>query len=147
MWVEGSVIGVTTDNSKDPVAVFVNSYTPAGPPAGVWTDIDLKPLGVPADAKSVFLSGLLIITAGSQSATCDLMVVFRAPGSTLAPGNYQGQAVSVGPSDGIRSGFASWVPVVNGVLEFQWNRIDNTGAQWPVGAAYGVNLSLQAYVR
>lgn len=147
MWTEYTHIGVTDDNSKHPTAVFVNSYTGVGPAAGVWTAIDLTQYGVPADAKSAFLSGLLIITGGSTPQNPDLHLALRAPGSVLSSADYLGQAVAVGAGDGIRSGFASWVPLVNGQFEMQWNRVDGTTAQWPVGAAYGINLSLQAYVR
>lgn len=144
-WTRSTEMYTSQDNSKGPIPVFVNSVAPIGPAAGQWVQVDLKPLGVEANAKSAFLSGLLIITHGSAPQACDLTVSMRAPGSPLAAGNYLGQTVEAHIGGGQRSGFASWVPLVNGVFEFQWNR--STFGQWPTECAYGINLSLQAWTR
>ncbi len=144
-WQRSTELYVSGGNTKSPVAVFVNSYTPAGFQAGTWYDVDLKPYGVSADAKGAFLSGLLIITHGQSSQTCDMTVVTRAPGNQLDAGNYQGQVVEAHLGGGQRSGFSSWVPLVNGVFQFRWDR--NTYLQWPQECAYGINLSLQAWSR
>lgn len=144
-WVKSTEVYTNPDNSKAPAPVFVNSYTNAGPLAGQWVQIDLKPLGVAADAKAAFLSGLLIITHGSTPQTCDATVALRAPGSQLTAGNYLGQVVEAHVGGGQRSGFASWVPLVDGVFEFRWDR--NTFGQWPSECSYGINLSLQSWTR
>lgn len=144
-WVEGSIAGVRNDNSKAPIAVFVNSYTPAGPGAGQWVSIDTAPMGIPADAKAVFLSGVLIITHGTTQQTCDLQVSLRAPGDQLNAGNYIGQTIEASVGNGMRSNMSSWVPVKNGHFEFWWYR--STYGQWPSECAYGINLSLQQYIR
>lgn len=144
-WAKSSEFYTNPDNSKGPIAVFINSQTPAGPAAGQWVQIDLKPYGVAADAKAAFLSGLLIITHGTSQQSCDAYVALRAPGSTLAAGNYIGQVVEAHVGGGQRSGMASWVPLSNGVFEFQWNR--NTFGLWPAECAYGINLSLQAWTK
>lgn len=145
VWQESTSIFINPDNTKRPAVVFVNSYTASGPVAAYWATIDLKPYGVPADAKAAFLSGILIITHGSNVVTCDLSVALRAPGSQLDPGNYIGQTIEAKPENGMRSNMASWVPLVNGTFEMQWNR--STQGQWPTDCAYGINLSLQAWTR
>lgn len=144
-WAKSSEFYTNPDNSKAPAPVFVNSYSYTGPTAGGWVQIDLKPYGVAADAKAAFLSGLLIITHGTSQQVCDATVSLRAPGSGLQAANYLGQVVEAHVGGGQRSGFASWVPLVNGVFEFQWSR--STFGQWPQECSYGINLSLQAWTK
>ena len=146
-WQESTVMGSNPDDPKNPIGYFVNSFTPSGPGPGVWTDVDVTQFGIPITATEVLLSGILIITGGSTNQTCDLEVSVRAPGSAWNAANYIGQAVNVGVGTGIRSTMATMAPVVNGKIELQWNRVDSTAAQWPVGCSYGINLSLQAYFR
>lgn len=142
-WVSGT-LHVRDDNSVTPNAVFINSYTPVGPAAGAWVTIDVSSLGIPPTAKSVFLSGILIVTHGTNSVTCDLTISFRAPGNSMTAGNYIGQAIEAAVGGGQRSTMSTWAPVKDGKIEFQWNR--NTFANWPTDCAYGINLSAQAYV-
>jgi hypothetical protein len=144
-WQEVNVIGVRTDNSKAPTVIFINTYTGTGPAPGVWHQIDVTALGVPADAKAAFLSGILIISHGTTAQTCDLTVSLRAPGDDLLAGNYIGQTIETAVGGGQRSNMSSWVPLVGGKFEFQWNR--NTYGPWPSECSYGINLSLQAYGR
>ena len=100
---------------------------------------------MPTGVKSVFLTGLIIITHGTTAATCDLTFAVRAPGDTLAAGNYICQTVEAHVGGGQRSGCSTWAPVVNDEIEFQWNR--NTFTAYPAGCAYGINLSAQAYIQ
>lgn len=144
-WVEGSTIGVRADNPKEPMAIFVNSYTGAGPKEGQWHLLSVTDAGIPADAKSVFLSGLLIITHGTNPETCDLNVSFRAPGNDMVYQASIGQTIEAHIGGGQRSNMATWVPVRNGAIEFYWWR--NTAGNWPANCAYGVNLIAQAYLR
>ena len=144
-WIEGSMIGVPTDNPKRPNAIFLNSYTGDGVHAGRWHEIDLTKQGIPEDSLAVFLSGLLIITHGTTGEVCNLTVAFRAPGSDLPAGAYLGQAIEAAIGNGQRSTFSTWVPVFERRFEFRWDR--GTGGNWPAHCAYAVNLSLQAYVR
>lgn len=144
-WVESRSIYTNADNPKTPVVAFVNSYSGHGGQAGVWQRIDLKPMGVPADAKAAFLSGVLIITHGAKVVTCDLQLALRGPGSNLDAGNYIGQTIEAKPENGMRSNMSSWVPLVDGAFELMWSR--STYGQWPADCAYGVNLSLQAWTR
>lgn len=144
-WAEGSTFGVRTDNTKTPTAVFLNSYTGVGVPSGQWQTIDVSTLGIPADAKAVFLSGILIITHGSVTQTCDLQVSLRGYGDNLAANNYIGQAVETHIGGGQRSTMSAFVPVIDGKFQFLWTR--STFGQWPGECAYGVNLSAQGYVK
>lgn len=144
-WVEGSVTGIRDDNSKAPIALFINSYTNTGPASGVWHRITLSSMGIPSDAKGVFLSGILIITHGTTTQTCDLTISFRAPGDTLDAGNYIGQTIEAITGSGQRSNMSTWAPARDGEIEFQWRK--NTSGQWPSECAYGINLSAQAYIR
>lgn len=144
-WVENSTIGVRDDNSKAPIAIFVNTYTNTGPPEAVWNRISLSSLGIPPDASGVFLSGILIITHGTTIQTCDLTISFRAPGDTIDAGNYIGQTIEASVGSGQRSNMSTWAPARNGEIEFYWKR--NTTGQWPTECSYGMNLSAQSYVR
>lgn len=144
-WVEGTTIGVRADNSTAVNALFVNSWSGYGPQAGVWSRIAVRDLGVPEDAISVFLTGILVITHGYKPQTCDLHLSIRAPGDNMDPGNYIGQAVEVDVHGGQRSNMSSWAPVRDGHIEVHWTR--STLEQWPEGCAYGMSLSAQAYLR
>lgn len=145
-WTECTTIGVPTDNSKQPNAIFVNSYSGSGPSSGSWHEIDISDK-IPEDTKAVFLSGVLIITHGTTSEIANLTIGFRAPGSSFDPNgqNYIGQCIEANTTGGQRSTFATWVPVIDGKFEFRWDR--PTTANYPIYSAYGVNLSLQAYVK
>lgn len=141
---------------------FANSYTNVGPPAFVWQKTDLKPYGVPADALTADVRGLLIITgAGGNQETADLGVVFRKPGDTSVECNsnfYTGQTmfrtnfVNGQPMlGGQRSNMQAWVPLLNGEAEWCWTR-----STWPhpypsppteVYSLYGVSLSVQGFTR
>lgn len=144
-WVESTAIYTNPSDSKRPGVIFVNSYTGAGPKDGLWVSVDLKPFGVTRDAKAAFLSGVLIITHGRAAQICDLSIALRAPGSDLDGGNYIGQTIETQPGGGQRSTMSTWVPLVDGVFEAQWRR--STVDQWPASCAYGINLSLQAWIR
>ena len=154
-WVEGSKIGVLTDNPESYSAIFVNSAnSDTTPPAGEWIPLKLTQFGIPADAKAVFIGGILIITHGRKTQLCNLTVTFAKLGSTSATGNYIFQAAEGQTEGGQRSTAGAWVPVVDGVTVWQWARGD-VKTQYPKGAigpypaecSYGINLSVQAYIR
>lgn len=154
-WVEGSKIGVLTDNPEAYPAIFVNSVNPeTTPPAGEWISLQVAQFGIPADAKAVYIGGILIITHGRKTQLCDLTVTFAKPGSTSTTGNYIFQAIEAQTEGGQRSTAGAWVPVVDGVTVWQWGRGD-VKTQYPKGAigpyptecSYGINLSVQAYIR
>lgn len=144
-WQEASTIGVQVGNSKGPVGIYFNSYAAPQINAGVWHVVDVSEFGVPASAKAVMLSGILIITHGTTEQTCDMTISLRAYSDSLDAGNYMGQVVETKVGSGQRSGFSSWTPVNAGRFEWQWRR--STQGQWPSQCAYGGNLSLQAYIK
>lgn len=148
-WVESTVTGVRQGDVYDknlPPLVATNSYSrPGVNPAGQWHLADVTTHNIPADVKAVFLTGRLVITHGTNQETCDLTIAFRAPGADVSADDWMGQAVEAHVGGGQRSGFASWVPVVDGKFEWLWGR--STYGQWPSGCAYGVFLYPQEYKR
>lgn len=114
----------TFDMHSGPTVVFAGDATSGGPPhyaPEVWHTIDLKPLGVSADAKFAEITGYLIITdLGSE--IDNLTATFRPPGSTLDAGNYQMQVISVFSGDGQRQVQSVTVALVNGCFEFYWKK-------------------------
>lgn len=129
--------------------VYVQTHM-SGPCAGQCTEgvfhrVDLAPYGVPVDAKAAFLSGMLIITHGETVETADLQIVFRAPGDTTSCARVMGQTTEAHVGGGQRSMMATWVPLYGGA--FEWCFRTSTPGSWPTHSSYGVNLSLQAWVR
>ena len=150
-WVEGTTIGVPTDNSKGPTVLYVpllgvsvaDNVPHQDLSPSVWHRIELstlpEPHRLPPDTKAVFLSGTLV-SSGGPPVYCSMIVTFRAPGSTLNGWDYQGAAVSSLPGGAFRQNVAFWVPVNGGAFEFFW-------FYYPDSCPYIINLSLQAYVR
>lgn len=149
-WFEGSTIGVRTDNVKEPGGLFLNSAGTVPYTKGGWTRVHVDDLvsgqaseKIPTDTKSIFLTGVLLIThAGAPgSGYCDMRVNFRAPGDTISGANYHGQVIEAHPGGGQRSPYATWVPVVDGEFEIFWDGVGSPGCY------YGLNMTMQAYVR
>lgn len=130
-------------------AIYVITRVPStlyGPQqTDTWHTVDLKPLGVTADAQAAFLSGILIITHGNTPETADMTLTFRRPGDSTPCTKYLGQAVEAHIGGGQRSPISSWVPLADGKFEFCY-RISTPGS-WPTNSAYGINMSLQAWTR
>lgn len=122
-WNESNKI-YTHDQHSGPTVVFAGDGTSGGPPhyaPEMWHTIDLKPLGVTADAKFAEINGFLIITdAGAE--IDNLTATFRPPGSTLNEGNYQMQAISVWSGGGERQVQSCTVALVNGCFQFYWKK-------------------------
>ena len=111
-----------------------------------WCVADLTLWGVPTDAKFAFLSGILLITHGINAQSADFHLTFRQPGDDTADcTKYIGQVIEPFQAGGQRSGMAVWVPLVDGKLEYCFRYTGQAG--WPDFAAYGVNLSVQAWAR
>lgn len=144
-WREGGIVGVRDDNAKAPIALFLNTVAAVGEAPGAWHTLDVVPLGIPLEARAVFLAGLLIITHGKEDGICNLTLAFRRPGDELDPGNYIAQTIAIGPGSGQRSPMATWAPLKDGKVEWYWTR--NTQGEWPDACSYAINLSAQAYVR
>jgi len=147
-WIEGSTVGVTkrSPTQANPV-IFLNTFTGNGLerfPENTWATVDTAGL-IPPTAKAIFLTGVLIITHGTSMETADLVVHFRADGESYDY-NYNWQTVEASTQNGQRSPMAVWVPLSEtGKFQFKWRR--STAGQYPEHSSYGVNLSLNAYLR
>ncbi len=131
--------------------IFVNSYNGLGWPPEQWHVVDITERSggaVPRSAKAAFLSGVLLITNVGQSAPtlfapADLHVAFRAVGdqTTSLTCNYGGQTATNVANEGTRSGYATWVPLTDGKVEFAWwaSTFNGLGTL----PSYGINLSVQ----
>ncbi len=156
-WTRMTEIFTRNDNAYSRGDVFVNSYTgvhrPPSCAAGQWCTIDVTDYGVPADAKAVFLSGILIITHGTKPELADMFVGFRAYGDAAVTGDlpfpggtwYVGQVIETDTQSGQRSPMATWVPVRDGKFQFTYSV--TTPGTWPDHSSYGVNLTIQAWGR
>ena len=112
----------------------------------VWHRDDLKPLGVPADAKAAFLSGMLIITHGTAAGTANVQMTARKVGDNNSDqSKYLMQTIEAHVGGGQRSNASFWVALSNGEFEFSYSH--NQTVPWPTGSAIGANFSLQAWAR
>ncbi len=147
-WNESNRI-FTFDQHSGPTVVFAGDGTSGGPPhyaPEVWHTIDLKPLGVSADAKFAEITGFLIITdLGSE--IDNLTATFRPPGSTLDAGNYQMQVISVFSGDGQRQVQSVTVALVNGCFEFYWKKQVGGVSENGHPTAFLLNLRLSKWGR
>jgi hypothetical protein len=132
--------------------IFVNSVNNVGPPAGVFTTLNLALIDpLAAGATVAIFSGIEVITGGSTPEVEDLGIIFRAPGDTqtlCAPAFFVTQAafqVNSGASGGIRQSARVRVPVVGGCVEWAWFR--STTAAYPASAAYGFNFWLDSWAK
>jgi hypothetical protein len=150
-WQKSTEIYTDKRSSKHPIAIFMNSMNAANfiPPniggQNQWHRIDLKPLGVSADAKSAFLCGLLVITHGTNPQEGQVTCSFKSPSSTMHHANYMGQSIESHIGGGQRSNIATWCPLENGEFDFSYNWIGD--GLWSANCSYGINLSLQAWTR
>ena len=131
----------------DSGSLSMDEYTP-----WQWHRVDISDL-VPDGTIAVFVSGILMITHGDGAdtfpqglccpgKTADLHLYFGNGNGTVFPGAHGQTCAAV--ADGRRSNFSTWVPVVNGRIEFMWTR--TTEEPWPENAAYGWNIAIQMAV-
>lgn len=125
-----------------PQAIFANSYAGQGLPFGRANTVDLTSIA-PPNAVAVAMSGMLIISHGTNQETCDLRVWFR-PDESARWGDYRGQTVEAHLGGGQRSNHSIVVPMKD--RKFQvW--FDPAGTpQWPQGCSYGVNYKVDYWV-
>lgn len=164
-WTEGSIVGFPTGGPASHMIspIFINTATGSGmtqyPDSGLpgsdgpWRKVDLSAV-VPEGTKAVFLSGLLIITHGTNPGTADLAVGFRKTGFQLTPNPtgdpdnhaYVLQVCDAFPGGGQRSSAAVWVALdENRCFEFRWQR--TLPGAWPSNPAYGINLRVTSYIK
>lgn len=125
-----------------------------GSQSNQWILTDLSPYGVPNDsdpngsAKFAFLSGMLIITHGSNAETANVTFTARIPGDTAGSDatQYLGQTLESQIGSGQRSNAAMWVPVKDGKIEWMY-QTPSEPALYPAYSAYAVNFTLQCWGR
>lgn len=108
----------------------------------VWHTIDLKPLGVAADANFADIIGSLVITHGTNAGIANLACTFRTPGSTLHEGNYQMQSIEPWVGGGQRDPQSVRVALVNGSFQFYWRKESPAGTPDAEPGAGGSNYLL-----
>jgi len=130
-----------------PVYVQLGTPTPAGPAQqNTWHRVDLRPWGVPNDARFAFLNGLLVITHGTSPQIADLRVTFRSPDDITAdPTRYIGQCIEAHIGGGQRTNMSAIVKLLNGQFDFAYAASGPIG--WPDFASYAINLSLDGYAK
>lgn len=157
-WIQSTEIYTNSISSFRPLVVFFGSANdpavyPNVPPnlkLDKWTTVDLKPLGVAADAKFAVLGGIAIITGGA-----DFHIALRAPGAAypVDASWYQQQALSAFIGGGDRSVSFDIVPLVDGCFEIMLTGTKVIGGLDPktfyVGQepSVGINLKLKAWGR
>ena len=139
--------------------LFLNTFTGVGYwdfPRGQYARVDLKPLGVPANAKSVDIEGMLII---SMSVDPDLGLVgfiAKAPSAASNLPNITHYTEVFGvPWGGVRTPVATKIPLENGEFDIalftKWaspfNLIALRDFEPSIGSfpAYCVNLQAVSY--
>ena len=123
-------VGTWTNNA---VYVMTRLPVPYGPQQPqVWNTVDLTSFGVPADADSVLLSGIIIITHGYKIECADLRIGFRRFGSDddAACENYIMQVIEASVGNGMRSTAAARIPLSEGKFQFHFI-IPPDGGGWP----------------
>lgn len=145
-FIQPSKIFINDTNCKQPNGLFINTYTGAGlaeHPHGQWSELDLSSV-TSSIAIGVDLSGLLIITHGSNAETANLRLSFRNIGDSLPGSNYHGQVIETEIGGGQRSPYSTFVPLTAGKCEVYWE-VTNIGGSYPDYSSYGINLSIQKY--
>lgn len=98
---------------------------------------------IPPTAKSIYLTGLLIISCGNTPEQPNMTIKFRRKGETDEY-RYTHQTHYCTHPGATRSTLSLWVPLdEHQEFEFKWTR--STFGQWPNNAAYGIALYLNAW--
>lgn len=123
---------------------FANSYGNAGLQWGVTHTIDATKYGAPPNAKAVQMTGILIITHGTNQETCDLTVYAR-PSADQTWYGYKGQTIEAHVGGGQRSNHTLFVPLKDGKFQLYLSGAQGK-PQWPQGCAYGVNYLIDYWL-
>lgn len=123
---------------------FANSYTGQGLSFGTVHTIDATKLGAPANAVAVQMTGILIITHGTNQETCDLTVYAR-PSADQTWYGYKGQTIEAHAGGGQRSNHTLFLPLKDGKFQLYLSGAQGK-PQWPQGCAYGVNYLIDYWL-
>lgn len=145
-FIEGNTIGVVTGGPTMHIVVFMNTTT-GYPPTneGGWVTVDVSNL-VPPDTKAVMLSGMILLSHGSNPDVCNSFLAYRAYGETFDY-SYSGQAVEGNIGRGQRLNYTDWVEIREGKFQYKWWRTPAGAGEWPGHCGYGLNIRLVAYLR
>jgi len=141
-WLDASRILIPkTAPSSEIQAVFFNSYTGVGGARDTWQTVDLSSV-LPSNAVAIHVTGILIITHGSNAETADLTIYFRRDSNE--PSNQNHQCIEAAIGNGQRSTMACWIPLTESfTFDWKWMTASYNGA-WPSWSAYGANLQIDA---
>lgn len=156
-WVRCTELFVPRDNPTSWEARGTGAYL-AFPNVGVagqgygvqpntWTTLDLTRLGVPRDARAVFLHTLMIITHGTTPEVAGATIAFRRPGTVDNSGSYHSQVCEATVGGGQRTTDALWCPVENGLIEVYWSPQRAVNANWPTGSSVALSIAINAWAR
>ncbi len=126
--------------------VFFNSYTNVGAQYNKWTTVDLTGI-IPAECRTVHLTGIMIITHGTNTEDANLQLSFRKNGdNTDYSVNYAHQAIAPFVGDGVREGVATWVPLDDSQkFQYLWRTpLSTLPGGYPAWSSYGTNLRVDA---
>lgn len=113
-----------------------------------WVRLSITQLGIPADAKAVFIHSLGIVTHGTSAEVVSGSLAFRRPGSPYDNSlRYHTQVCSGNIGDGYRGGDGTWCPVENGAIEIFWKPQRVVSADWPTGSSIAFNVAINAWAR
>lgn len=111
-------------------------------PDNEWITVSVSDR-VPLTSKSIYLTGILIITTGFHQESPSMTLKFRRKGC-LEEYHYTHQVVVATSPGGCRSPMSVWIPLnEDKEFEFKWTR--STFGQYPQNSAYGISLSLNAW--
>lgn len=133
---------------------YTRSHFPAGSQEQAWCEVDLYArMGIPIDAKGVFVSGTWGFTPGATSQpNLVLIAAFAKPSSALTTAYYMMRTTVT------RSTFSTWIPLENGKYKFWWDNavngytdgsgnVDPWVYRHPTYASYLLNFTVQAWSR
>ena len=159
-WIKLDEVHVSTRPASSRGDIFWSSLneiaTPVPLSRNAWNVIDVTLLGVPADARAIFISGNLLISHFNGMASppiweiANLKVAFRAYGDTADISScitcqwYLGHVIET--ESGQRSTWATWVPVTDGKIEMRFECTDGHTSN-DARSACGINLNIQAWGR
>lgn len=154
-WRESNRIYTFDDNYGGPTVIFTG--TTVAPSQALyyapnqWHTINLKPLGVTADALFAEISGFCAITHGTGSGIANLMASFRKPNSAMHESNHRLYVVEAQANGGERDVQSVKVPLVDGCFEFYWHADRPFGVPDVLpeqgGSYYTLNLWLSSWGR
>ncbi len=153
-YTQTSQVHCSHDNNVEPtienMTGYINTSTSSGYGAytDTWMEVDVTSLGVPTDAKWIWVHGRLLITLGSTTQSPNMTVLFAKPSSTVNTTKYQLQAIANNAVGGVRQTFATMIPLENGKYKYRWSvngGLDPWSYRNPSYAVYGMNMTIDCW--